>query len=332
MKKHEGLILLLIFATLPCAAQTLKRYDKFDHKFINPSRWDYAFCFSGSGIELECVREIRDGQLHLGHRGFGLTNSDSGQQNGGAGVGFANSQTISTITTDLVVRSVLEVPCAANPSYGTSAGIWGTFFNSGSGDPNDDVGAQFGVTRFSSDPTGQLTVRGQTFHAGVYSDFFTIGTVAIGTPITITLSWDQPNHQFVISFTNRVTKVTTRGTMPYAFSDWTPVAGPAKTLGANGWASNCTANPTSNYVDALFGNVYVGYQPAVSFSTEPSDTSYSSGACTTFGRPCNPKASTCCPGSSCVFHGGSTRVGYMCMLRATNENIIDRSELTESLR
>jgi hypothetical protein len=259
MKKHYGLISLLIFAALPCAAQDLILYDKFDHKFINPSRWAYAFCFSGSGIELECVREIRDERLHLGHRSFGLTNSDSGQQNGGAGVGFANSQTIRTIKTDLVVRSVLEVPCAANPSFGTSAGIWGTFFNAGSGNPNDDVGAQFGVTRFSSSPTGQLTVRGQTFHGDVYSDFFILGNVPIGTPITITLNWDQPHHQFVISFTNKATKVTTTGIMPYAFSDITQVAGPAKTLGANGWASNCTANPTSNYVDALFGNVYVGY-------------------------------------------------------------------------
>ena len=202
---------------------------------------------------------IRDEQLHLAHRGFGLTNSNTGQQNGGAGVEFANSETIKTVKTDLVVRGVLEVPCATNSSFGTVAGIWGTFFNDGSGDPNNDAGAQFGVTRFSWMPAGQLIVRGQTFHAGVYSDFFTIGTVAIGTPITITLSWDQPNHQFVISFTNKVTQVATSGTMPYTFSDTTPAAGPAKTLGAGGFAANCTANPTSNYVDALFGNVYVGH-------------------------------------------------------------------------
>jgi hypothetical protein len=75
-------------------------------------------------------------------------------------------------------------------------------------------------------------------------------------------------------------------------------------------------------------------QSAVAFSTEPSNTSYSSPACTTFGRPCNPNASPCCPGLSCVFHGGSTRVGYMCTLRrgATispwelSENSLDRGE------
>ncbi|HVP54396.1 MAG TPA: hypothetical protein VMU45_05310 [Candidatus Eisenbacteria bacterium] len=255
---RKQLLAVLLFATLPCTAQVLTLYDNFDHKLLDLSRWPYAFCFSSDGPELECVREIKDQQLHLAHRGFGLTTSDTGQQNGGAGIGFANSETIKAVKTDLVVRSVLEVPCAANPSFGTSAGIWGTFFNSGSGDPKDDVGAQLGVTRFSSDPAGQLTVRGQTFHDGVYSDFFVLGTVRIGTPITITLRWDRPNHQFVISFTNKITGVTRTEAMPYAFSDTTPVAGPAMTLGANGWAANCTANSTSNYVDALFGAVYVG--------------------------------------------------------------------------
>lgn len=35
-------------------------------------------------------------------------------------------------------------------------------------------------------------------------------------------------------------------------------------------------------------------------------------SCTLPGRPCNPKASTCCGGYHCVFSGGSTRVGYAC--------------------
>jgi len=234
-----------LFASLLSTAQTVTLYDNFNQRFINPLRWAYAFCFSGSGLELECVREIRDEQLHIAHRGFGLTTSDTGAQNGGSGVGFANSQRIKTVRTDLVIRSLVEVPCAANsnPGFGGGANIWGTFFNDGSGDPNNDVGAQLGLTRFASDPPGQLTVRGQTFHAGIYSNFFTLGTVSIGTPVTITLSWDQPNHQFLIRLTNRETYVTTVGTMPYTYSDTTPVAGSAMTLGAGGFASNCTTNP-----------------------------------------------------------------------------------------
>lgn len=80
-------------------------------------------------------------------------------------------------------------------------------------------------------------------------------------------------------------------------------------------------------------------QSALAVSTQPSNTSYSAPACTTLGRPCNPTASTCCPGLKCVFHGGSTRVGYMCTLRsgATTssselvENKLDRGEPPELL-
>ncbi len=74
----------------------------------------------------------------------------------------------------------------------------------------------------------------------------------MGTPVTITLSWDQPNHQFLISYTNNLTHVTTKGKMLYDFSDTTPVAGPAKILGVSGQPSNCTANSTFVYSDALF--------------------------------------------------------------------------------
>jgi hypothetical protein len=79
---------------------------------------------------------------------------------------------------------------------------------------------------------------------------------------------------------------------------------------------------------------------AAAFTTKLSGTSYNPPACTTMGRPCNPKAPTCCPGLSCVFQGGSTRVGYACKLRrgATGasweltDNNLNRRDLTELLQ
>ena len=59
-----------------------------------------------------------------------------------------------------------------------------------------------------------------------------------------------------------------------------------------------------------------GNQSTIAPPTQTSDTPYISAACTVTGRPCSPKASTCCPGLSCVFHGVSTRVGYMCTSKA----------------
>jgi hypothetical protein len=256
--KYKRLITLLIISTLPAAAQTLKSYDDFDHKFINSAKWAYALCFSSSGLEMECVRGVRDGQLHLTHRHFGVQSDDAGQQNGSALVGFANAQNIKTIRTDVTVLSNLEVACATNPSFGSNTGLWGTFFNAGSGDPNDDVGAELNLKRIPSDPPGHLNVIGQTFHAGIYSPYTSLGWVVIGMPVTITLAWDQPNHRFVISLTNKTTQEIRSAIMPYTFADTTEVAGPAKTMGAGGFAADCSANPTSIYVDAVFDNVYVG--------------------------------------------------------------------------
>lgn len=59
----------------------------------------------------------------------------------------------------------------------------------------------------------------------------------------------------------------------------------------------------------------------VALSKDLSNQPYAAPACTTVGRPCNPKASTCCPGLSCVFHGGSTRVGYACTLRGGQDKL-----------
>jgi hypothetical protein len=257
MKKHYALLAMLSLAALPCAAQTLKLYDNFDHKLINTSKWAYAFCFSSNGLEMECVREIREEKLHLAHRHFGVQANDGGQQNGSAGVGFANAQNIKAIRTDVTVRSNLELACAANPNFGSNTGLWGTFFNPGSGNPNDDVGAALNLKRVASDPPGQLQVIGQTFQAGIYSPYTSLGWVAIGTPVTITLAWDQPNHQFTVSLTNKINHVTTSATMPYTFSDTMRAAGPAKVMEAGGFTSDCAANATSLYIDAVYDNVYV---------------------------------------------------------------------------
>jgi hypothetical protein len=144
-----------------------------------------------------------------------------------------------------------------NPSYGGNAGIVATFSNAGSGDPSDDVGAQLLLGREFSDPPGQLTVLGQFFQNGVYTNFF-LGNVSLGTPVTVTLAWDKPNHQFLTNWTNDLTHVTTQGTMPYRFSDITPAANPTKNLQVDTLPSNCTAAQTWVYVESIFDYVYVG--------------------------------------------------------------------------
>ena len=71
------------------------------------------------------------------------------------------------------------------------------------------------------------------------------------------------------------------------------------------------------------GHGYRDQQPMVTggdLSRVSLSKTFNAASCTLPGRPCNPKHSTCCAGSKCVFRGGSTRVGYQCVLQAGSAN------------
>jgi len=233
-------------------------YDNFNEKFLDPEKWSpISGCHAGNGHELECVRTIQNGQLLMAHRTFGDRSSNNGFQIGFVSVRFATIAAIKSITADLVVHDVEEIPCAANQGIGGSAEITGTFFNAGSGRTSDDVTAYFSFGRVASDPAGRLTGVGQIAQGNNFFGFFLLGTVPMGTPLTMTLTWDQPNHQFIVTWIDHRTDTTTRVPMPYSVSDTTAPANPSKFLSAGTFPANCTANPTSGYVKATFDNVYI---------------------------------------------------------------------------
>src|SRR5260370_38664995 len=166
--------ILVLFFCIACATTTFAQtstssstavsgrssrlYDNFNHKFLDPLRWNLSSsCFTGDGLEMECVREIQAGHLRLVHRNFGHRDSDAGFQFGSDTLTIANPASITTITTDLVVRRVEEISCSVNPSFGAAASIDGTYFNAGTGDPSDEVGGHMAFGRPSSDRKGQLT-------------------------------------------------------------------------------------------------------------------------------------------------------------------------------
>jgi hypothetical protein len=235
------LLTTLLFATT-CAAQTTTLYDNFDNNLLNPSKWNtIAACYTDNGMELECVREVRDEKLHLAHRNFGNRDTNVGFQFGSAAVSFVNPSRIKTITSDLVVRRVQESNCPANPLFGPAAHIDATFFNTGSGNPTDDVGGHMRFGHSFSDPPGQVTVFGQISQGYNYFFYLPLGVTSMGTPLRATLTWDQPNHQFLVSWTDLLTNIKTEGIMPYTFTDSTPPADPTKVLTANTFPANCTA-------------------------------------------------------------------------------------------
>ena len=259
--KHNVVFGFLLFVVLSCAAQTATQgsrlYDDFKYKLLSSSKWStFGACFSANGVEQECIRQIQDGKLHLAHRNYGNRDTDTGFQFGAANVVFAHPSRITSITTDVVVVRTAESPCSANPEFGAAAHIDATFFNTGTGDPNDDVGGHLALGRAFSQPPGKVTVFGQISQGFNYFFYLDLGTVSIGTPVTATLTWDQPNHQFVVSWTNLVTNVKTEGTMPYDFADTTPPTNASKVLTVNTFPANCTAKPSWVYMEATFDNVY----------------------------------------------------------------------------
>ena len=255
MQNHHSLVALLIFATLPCAAQTLTLYDDFDHQYINPALWN-TVCGT-SELSQECVIEIQDEHLRLARRVTGDPGSNTGWQYGQATAFFFNPVPIKGITADMVVRRIDEQPCAANPSFGSHGDIIARFFNAGNGTESGDVGASVSIGRAASDPKGQLTVFAGYFQPGDYSHDLWLGTVSVGTPVTVSVKWDQPNHRFLYSWTNKTTNVTTSGVQPYPFSDTTPAADPEKHLDVEVFPSNCTATQTWQYGETLFSNVHI---------------------------------------------------------------------------
>ena len=231
-------------------------YDNFDERLLSPLKWNtFGACFTSNGMELECVREIRDENLHLAHRNFGNRDTNVGFQAGQANVSFVNPSRIKGIASDLVVLSVAESNCPANQSFQPAAHIDAHFFNAGTGNSSDDVGGQLA---FQADPSGSVFVFAQISQGNNFFSFLPLGNTSTRTPLRATLTWDQPNHRFLVSWTDLLTNIKTEGIMPYSFtSDSAPATNPTKDLSVNTFPANCTANPTWQYIHATFSNVYV---------------------------------------------------------------------------
>jgi hypothetical protein len=259
MKANSVAVVLLVAALSGMAlAQKSVLYDDFSQPLLNPQKWaTVTACYSANGLEAECVRAIEAGALVLAHRQFGLGNSDAGFQYGGAFVNFLYPASIKSVTTDVVVGVIQESPCAANPQLGGSVGIGGTFFNAGSGNGTDDIGAQIGFFRTAAFPKGRIGVFVQLNQGSNYLTPLPITSVSIGTPVTATLRWDQANHQFVATVTNHTTGTTNQVAAPYGWSDTTLTTSPSRGFAVNNFPANCTNNPTWVYVNATFDNVHI---------------------------------------------------------------------------
>ena len=139
--------------------------------------------------------------------------------------------------------------------------IEATFFNSGSGDPSDDLQAFMDVEHPSTFPQGQFLVQGFMYWQGqFFGNVGLTGNPYVGETFVAQLSWDQPNHQFVLSWTDVASGRTNYGVMPYSgISDTTPAAAPQERFGVYTFAPNCVGtHMLSSYADSFVRNVWIG--------------------------------------------------------------------------
>jgi hypothetical protein len=147
--------------------------------------------------------------------------------------------------------------CPTNPTSHAHAIVTGRFFNVGSGNAFDDLTANLTFDHFIPDPEGVLEA-GAFLHWQDQYSFLKLGTINFGQKVIAQLSWDQPHHQFVASWTDVVTGTVTQGVLTYTMSDTTPPTTFDKQLGVRTFPDNCVGTQTFAYMEATFDKVWIG--------------------------------------------------------------------------
>ena len=247
-----------LFGTLTSSAhaQISLVYDNFNSHWLDPTRWTPGPNCGGGGA-LDCVREIQNGQLRLSIRNSGTTNSDSGSQVTTSDLAFKSKVPYRAIAVTVTVRNASGGTCPTNPYVGSGrATFGGTFFNTGTEDPGDDINAVLVLSSYSAlDPT-MLDVGG-FIGSGNGVDIWThMGYYPKGNPILATVTWDRPNHQFVFTVRPDGGEVN-QVAVPYNLPDNQIPVSPYQYLQAFSDAPNCSSGLSFSHDEAVFDNVVV---------------------------------------------------------------------------
>lgn len=239
------------------ALEPFKIYDRFTDRTIDAARWG----------DNERVRVVKGGQLQLMQRTWGLGNSDEGLTFGLWNSSIAMPLNVTEIKAQITVTALEAPACAGNPAIADArARIVGSFFNTGVPTPGsqlNDVVAQVRVHRASdsTDPPGLLRVDA---FVGIcrlddcsgtrpIGEVVDLGTVALGTPTTVQLYWEQPTKTFYFAREGGLS-----GTVGYAESDVNEPSLPFRQLSTRVNVPNCqSAAQVNAMIDAVFDNVSV---------------------------------------------------------------------------
>lgn len=263
MKTIAVLGLLALITTSAQALEPFRGYDSFGSAPLDPARW----------TDPERVRSIRGGTLNLMQRQGGSTGADSGASFSGFNENLANPAAVTALKAKIAVTSLEVGACTANTAVGQSrARIIGSFFNAGTPTPGSQLGdvlAQVRLTRFSNsaDPVGTLRVQGLVLQCttadcngtSIIGNIVDLGTVTLGTAITVQLQWDQGGKSFLFGRDGAAFS----GAVGYTESDSAAPGLPFKQLSTRLDLPSCQSAPrVVGSVEATFDNIAVNKSAA----------------------------------------------------------------------
>jgi hypothetical protein len=271
MSKHGRTLvtwsLVLLTIALPKAGVAqLSLYDNFNSKRIDPSKWiGEPSSPTGSDIDRREVAAELVGEgnrrLHLLETVYSATIDDNGIGGTGFGLGFANPSKVTAVSFTLAVNQEASVGCPNSAAFG-DAGFFGDYFNPAGGQDGQtgDIVASIGISRLSTDSGTSLDVNGSVSQCAdskcnnqTTLSFEDFGLAELGSTNTLSVKWDQPNHQFVF----RVNKKPPVG-LKYTVPDGFPPGLTDRSFFVFGSVPHCTTKPRPfASVEALFDDVYV---------------------------------------------------------------------------
>jgi hypothetical protein len=257
-----GLCLAAVFATcsVPAlAAESYGDYDTFSTSYIRPEKW----------LGRERTRVITGNALRLIQRDYGDQADDIGIFNNSHGLGVSNPAAVTQLQASVKVNGHEVTGCGAGVSD-VQARLIGAFFNTGPVTSGSRVNDILGLVRLirqsdSADPPDTLRAEGLLVKctssdcnsSEAVGSAVALGTVTVGTQVTLRVVWDQPNKKFFYRLND------TTIAAPYSVSDAFAPQQPFKDLQTRTRLANCKSGaPTTGMMDATFDSVYVNASAA----------------------------------------------------------------------
>jgi hypothetical protein len=239
------------------ALEPIAIYDTFTELMIDDTKWK----------ETETIRQIKGGKLFLSRRTVGWTGSDTGQISDGLPLSFINAEDVTAIKATVTVTQADIIECDANQAINrTRARLYGEFFNTGTptaGSAVNDVFAQITLERRSDspEPPGVFNVKAVLVRctnndcttSEIINNVKEMGTVAVGTPVTLWMRWDAANSRFLF-------KRDAEAWVPISYRGLSDDALPGRLTKGVAVINNvdsCISEPTAAFIAATFDNVSV---------------------------------------------------------------------------